>query len=59
MTAFDMSLVQCGAPISRTTPSAPADDPLAQLEKLVSLRDRGILSAEEFDRKKAELMDRI
>jgi hypothetical protein len=29
------------------------------LEKLAILRDRGIISAEEFDRKKAELMDRI
>jgi hypothetical protein len=42
-----------------TAPTAPADDPLAHLEKLASLRDRGIISAEEFDQKKAELMDRI
>jgi PH (Pleckstrin Homology) domain-containing protein/putative oligomerization/nucleic acid binding protein len=40
-------------------PAAPADDPLAQLEKLASLRDRGIINAEEFDQKKAQLMDRI
>jgi hypothetical protein len=39
--------------------AAPADDPLAQLDKLASLRDRGIISAEEFDQKKAELMERI
>jgi PH (Pleckstrin Homology) domain-containing protein/putative oligomerization/nucleic acid binding protein len=38
---------------------APTEDPLAQLEKLASLRDRGIISADEFDQKKAELMERI
>ena len=36
---------------------AIVDDPIAQLEKLASLRERGIISAEEFDRKKAELID--
>jgi len=40
-------------------PAASADNPLAQLEKLATLRDRGIISAEEFDQKKAELMERI
>jgi len=39
--------------------AAPTDDPIAQLEKLAALRDRGIISAEEFDQKKAELMERI
>ncbi len=42
-----------------TEQPAPVDDPLAQLEKLASLRDRGIISAEEFDQKKSELMERI
>ncbi len=40
-------------------PPASVDDPIAQLEKLASLRERGIISADEFDRKKAELMARI
>jgi hypothetical protein len=40
-------------------PAAPADDPLAQLEKLAALRDQGIISPEEFDAKKSELMKRI
>lgn len=40
-------------------PASPADDPLAQLERLATLRDQGIISAEEFDEKKAQLMDRI
>jgi len=40
-------------------PAQPVDDPLAQLERLAKLRDQGIISAEEFDQKKAELMERI
>jgi Short C-terminal domain len=44
---------------SVAAPATPADDPLTQLEKLALLRDRGIISAAEFDQKKAELMDRI
>jgi hypothetical protein len=45
-------------PAPASAPQA-SDDPLAQLEKLADLRDKGIISAEEFDRKKAQLMDRI
>jgi hypothetical protein len=41
------------------TASAQTNDPLAQLEKLASLRDSGVISAEEFDLKKAELLERI
>jgi Bacterial PH domain/Short C-terminal domain len=40
-------------------PGASANDPLAQLDKLASLRDSGVISADEFDQKKAELMERI
>jgi hypothetical protein len=49
------------APAS-AAPPAPAqagDDPFAQLEKLARMRDQGIITPEEFDQKKAELMDRI
>jgi hypothetical protein len=46
------------APAPTATPPT-GDDPLAQIEKLAKLRDQGIISAEEFDQKKAELMDRI
>ena len=43
-----------------TPPAAPTgDDPIAQLEKLTALRDRGIISPEEFKAKKSELMERI
>lgn len=45
------------APASQASASAP--DPLAQLERLADLRDRGIVSAEEFEAKKAELMRRL
>lgn len=47
-----------GAPATGAPP-APTDDPITQLEKLATLRDRGIISAEEFEQKKAELMERI
>lgn len=43
---------------ARGYPIASADDPLVQLEKLASLRDRGIISEEEFEQKKGELMKR-
>lgn len=36
-------------------PAVPAD--LSAIEKLGELRDRGILTEEEFQRKKAELLD--
>lgn len=34
-------------------------DPLVQLERLSSLRDKGVVSAEEFESKKAELLKRM
>lgn len=34
-------------------------DPFAQLERLSSLRDKGIVSAEEFEWKKTELLKRM
>ena len=39
--------------------SAPADDPLAQLEKLSKLKDAGIISEEEFNAKKADLLSKL
>ena len=43
-----------------SAPEAPATtDPLDQLKKLSKLHDLGVLSAEEFESKKAELLDRI
>jgi hypothetical protein len=47
---------QQAAPVATTV---AADDPLAQLERLATLREKGILSEEEFEQKKTELMERI
>jgi uncharacterized membrane protein YdbT with pleckstrin-like domain len=37
----------------------PADDIPGQIEKLAALRDKGIVTAEEFERKKKDLLDRM
>ena len=39
--------------------AAPANDPLAQLQKLNQLKEAGILSEEEFNAKKSELRSKI
>lgn len=45
---------------SAPAPAAPAaPDVTAQLQQLAALRDQGILTAEEFDTKKAELLARL
>lgn len=49
------AVTQAPAP---TTPDA-AQDPIAQLEKLASLRDAGVLTEEEFAAKKAEILSRM
>jgi hypothetical protein len=38
---------------------SPAEDAAATLERLASLRDRGLITAEEYDAKKRELLERI
>lgn len=55
---------QGGAPVIQApaaAPQAPAqtEDVYAQLERLGKLRDAGVLTPEEFDAKKAELLRRI
>lgn len=40
-------------------PPAPAEDATATLERLASLRDRGLITPEEYDAKKRELLERI
>ena len=45
-----------------TVPEAPASalaDPLDRLDQLDQLRRRGAITGEEFERKKAELLDRL
>lgn len=43
------------------TPDEPAknDDSIEQLEKLAELKDKGIISEEEFEQKKADLLAKI
>ena len=36
--------------------SAPADDTVNQLEQLAQLKDRGVLTQEEFDAKKKQIL---
>lgn len=44
---------------SEATSTGAPDDALGQLERLAELRDRGLLSSEEFEAKKTELLGRI
>jgi hypothetical protein len=48
------------APASAPTPAAPpaaaSDDPVAKLTQLADLRDRGVLSYEEFETQKARIL---
>ena len=47
-------------PTTAPAPAAlPADDPAARLTQLADLRDKGLITAEEYDAKKTELLGRI
>jgi hypothetical protein len=46
-------------PAQAAPPSTPADDATATLERLAALRDRGLITPEEYDAKKRELLERI
>jgi len=48
------------ATVASAAPAAPADRSIPeQIEQLASLRDRGIISAAEFEAKKAQLLERM
>jgi hypothetical protein len=47
------------APPVEAPPPTAADDAAATLERLASLRDRGLITPEEYDAKKRELLERI
>ncbi len=51
--------MQGTAPTALSAPAAPVPDIAAQLQQLASLRDRGILTDEEFAAKKADLLARL
>lgn len=44
------------APTAQPAVSSEADDQMAQLEKLGQLKDQGILTQEEFDAKKKQIL---
>jgi len=47
-------------PAGEAKPGSPAaDDPLALIERLAGLRQKGILTEDEFAAKKAELLSRL
>lgn len=52
-------LAGAAQPSAPAAPSTPAEDIPAQIGKLAGLRDAGILSAGEFEAKKAELLARM
>lgn len=49
---------QVAAPVVAPTPAAEPVDPMAQLERLAGLFEKGLLSAEEFTAAKAKLLGR-
>ncbi len=60
MGALSQAMTPAAAPAaSPAVTAAPAEDPLALIEKLHGLMEKGILSAEEFAAKKAELLKKL
>lgn len=57
--AMAQGLGNPAAPASQAAPAQPAEDPIQLLEKLGGLLAKGILTQQEFDTKKAELLSRI
>jgi Short C-terminal domain len=51
--------MRLGPPSEPTAEATPVVDPVEQIRRLGELRDQGLLSPEEFEAKKAELLDRI
>jgi PH (Pleckstrin Homology) domain-containing protein/putative oligomerization/nucleic acid binding protein len=47
------------APVAQTAPSPSSDEVFAKLRQLGDLRDAGIVTPQEFESKKAELLDRL
>lgn len=50
---------QAPPPAPAPTPGAPSGDPLALIERMADLHAKGVLTAEEFAAKKAELLGRL
>lgn len=56
---FKRQIVKAREGVRPVAAPAPASDPIAQLDRLGDLRDRKVISEEEFEAKKRDLMDRI
>ena len=52
----DEQQYQQAAPPPPPAPAAPAVDPIAQLKELAELKDKGILTEEEFAAQKAKIL---
>ena len=52
-------VIDIGNIVMKPSPANSQEDIFAQIEKLASLRDREIISPEEFERKKKELLARL
>src|SRR4029079_17294984 len=46
-------------PAPPAAPAAPPDELTAKLESLAALRDRGLITAEEYEAKKRDLLERM
>jgi hypothetical protein len=57
--SFTPTVTETAAPAPAPTAAPAGEDVYEQLRKLAALRDDGILTPEEFDAKKAELVSRI
>ena len=51
--------MRLGPPSEPTADASPVVDPVEQIRRLGELRDQGLLSPEEFEAKKTELLDRL
>jgi hypothetical protein len=47
---------QAAAPAPQAAPAAPQDAMVAELQQLAALKDQGILTQEEFDAKKKQVL---
>lgn len=57
--AFNMAKQSHATTPAATSPSPASDDPYTQIERLGELKAKGLLSDEEFDAKKAEILGRM
>lgn len=57
--SFDLNKISTNSPSNQTTELNSSDDAINQLKKLKSLLDDGILTQDEFDTKKKQILERI